>query len=75
MTIIAVGWKGFYHGGVRDSVDWVCVIPAHEHLDALKEGQRIDLWSPHSLGTSLFPFEKRRRKLPVPGNSGAHLQS
>lgn len=56
-------------------MDWVCVIPAHEHLDALKEGQRIDLWSPHSLGTSLFPFEKRRRKLPVPGNSGAHLQS
>lgn len=52
---------------------WVCVIPAHEHLDALKEDQRIDLWSPHRLGTSLFPFEKCIRKLPVLGSGGAHL--
>lgn len=40
MTAIAVGLKDFTMGGVRERVSQVCVIPAHEHFNAVK-GQEI----------------------------------
>lgn len=59
MTLTAMGLKRFAHRK-RESMSQVSVTPAHEHLDALKEGQKIDsLCSFHVAWKVIFSaFEK-----------------